>query len=362
MSCINLSRNTRVFISTVNTGWTATNTWEIPVQDNYDFGQDWATTDVGLNESGETPTRGSKRFNDSLEPANWSLTTYINPIDVGGDTHVVDKILWHSLVSNATPDWDNTSTSSSAYGDVTSFKVDFTNSGVNVLQKFYIYFQVDNAFAVLDGCMVDSVEVPFSIEELGMTNWSGNGENLTWLSAAPAFIAANDYTAIPTISGSNYITNKLSTATLVSDISGGSKTYEVPFTGGSITISNNTTYLTPNTLGSVDKPVASFTGGLDVTGSIEAYLRTIDTKFGTYDFLQDILADTDSITNSVDTTIVLGPAAGTRVVISLPTAQFAGPSTSPDDVVSCTLEFKGIPSDQCLVAGDEIDFEFFYVA
>lgn len=362
MSCINLSRNSRVFISTVKTGWTATNTWEIPIMDDYDFSQDWSTTDVALNESGATPTRGSKRFNDSLEPADWSLSCYINPLLVSTNTEVVDKILWHSLVSGAAPDWDNTSTNSSAYGDATSFKVDFTHSGVNVLQKFYIYFQVDNAYALLDECMVNSVEVPFDIENLAMTNWSGNAENLTWLAAAPTFIASSDFTAIPTLSGKNYITNKLSTASLTSSLSGGSKTYDVPFTGGSISISNNTTFLTPSTLGQVDKPVASFTGGLEVTGSIEAYLRTITAGNGTYDFLQDILADTDSITNSVDTTITLGPAAGTRVIISLPTAQFAGPSTSIDDVVSCTLEFKGIPSDACLASGDEIDFEFFYVA
>ena len=51
----------------------------------------------------------------------------------------------------------------------------------------------------------------------------------------------------------------------------------VAITGATVTISNNITYLTPATLSRIDRPIGSFTGSFDVSGSLQCYL---DTKVG----------------------------------------------------------------------------------
>ena len=59
---------------------TAANTFRIGVLDGYSFSQGSESTDVTINEAGSAPNRGSKRFNDSLPPAEWSFGTYVRPL------------------------------------------------------------------------------------------------------------------------------------------------------------------------------------------------------------------------------------------------------------------------------------------
>ena len=83
-------------------------------------------------------------------------------------------------------------------------------------------------------------------------------------------------------SDADYLRNKLSTLYLDADAQGGgaasngldNKTYDINITGGSLTIANNVTYVTPETIGVVDKPIGSFTGARMISGSLTMYLDT----------------------------------------------------------------------------------------
>ena len=75
------------------------NTFRIGVLDGYSFSQGSESTDVTINEAGATPNRGSKRFNDSLPPAEWSFGTYVRPFKHGtnswrtsGDHDMVENV------------------------------------------------------------------------------------------------------------------------------------------------------------------------------------------------------------------------------------------------------------------------------
>ena len=89
---LQLSRNTHVFLEKDQTGLTilstgaaATNTskhlWKIPVLDGFSFSQGVATSEVTLNEMARdnklSTRRGRSMFNDALEPAEWSFTSYV---------------------------------------------------------------------------------------------------------------------------------------------------------------------------------------------------------------------------------------------------------------------------------------------
>ena len=101
-----LLRNTRVWVSTVEAGFTTANTQEILVQDDLSFSQKSATTDINIDEAGPKPTRGSKRFTDAIDPAEFSFSTYILPYldDKGTAGNTADDVvltpdwmLWHAL-------------------------------------------------------------------------------------------------------------------------------------------------------------------------------------------------------------------------------------------------------------------------
>ena len=387
---INLSRNTRLWISTVNTGHNSSNTFEIPVQEGYSLTQSVGTADISAEEAGPVPTRGGKRFNTQLDPVEWSFSTYFNPYSITDDSSetfklTVDMLLWHSLASSSTTDteftdgaWDGVTAAgtSKVYGDSTKFKVDFSNNNAHVLTELFMYFQIDNDVFLVEQAQVGQAEISIDISDIAQVAWSGNATKYTRLSAEPAFIAgggvaynesapiADRYAAIP--ANKVYLINKLTTMSFQSDVSGTNLFYSVPITAGTVTINNNVTYLTPNTLSEVDVPIGSFTGAFEVTGTLSAYLRysanagtTAGEPKGTTNLLEDMQANPGKVTNTTNVVMYIGgQATGTPLVkITMPTTHVAVPTLSTDDIVSTEIEFKAIPTSADLISGDEITIE-----
>lgn len=376
---INLSRNTRLWVSTIDKDGvhTAANTFELPVQEGYSLSQSVSTVDVSVEEAGAAPIRGSKRFNSSLDPVDWSIATYITPYLDNTDHFVVDMLLWHSLASSRDnePDFDNTGGNSKVKGDGTSFTVDFANNAAHVLTELYLYFKIDNQFYYINKCQVSQAEISIDITDIAMVSWSGQG--LTYSPIPnPAFFTSgtagvydstsstSGYVRIPT--NKDYLVNKLTIMTMNADVAPGGNTnnaYNIPITSGSITINNNITYLTPNTLAEVDSPIGSFAGSFEVTGTIEAYLKGVtngdgdinSVPYGTADLLDHMLADVQgSVTNAAEIVFKVGGGTGARAEFTIPLAHLSVPDISVDDVVSTSIEFKGIPSSADLASGTEI--------
>jgi len=381
---INLSRNTRLWISTENKDGSHTNanTFEIPIQEGYSLSQSVSTTDVSVEEAGATPIRGSKRFNTSRDPVDWSFTTYMSPYLSATIHYMVDMLLWHSLASSkdTATDFDNLDGITKVFGDATSFKVGFSNNSAHVLTELYLYFEVDKTMYYIDKAQVSQAELSIDISDIAQTAWSGQGLTYTPI-PSPAFVAAgsNTFDEVAPVSGfvgipanKTYLVNKLTLLNLNSDMAparsaGINDNYNIPITSGSITINNNITYLTPNTLAEVDAPIGSFTGSFEVTGTIEAYLRdnagadgTTGSAYGSADLLAHMLANvSNAVTNAANVVFKVGGGNGARVEITVPAAHLSIPDLSIDDVVSTSIEFKGIPSSPDLVSGDEVSLAMF---
>lgn len=380
---LNLSRNSRLWVSTVTTGHDNSNTFEIPLQPDFNFTQSMSFEDVSPEEAGPVPTRGSKRFNSSLDPVEWNFATYLNPYMFNTDVMAVDAILWHAL---ATPnalgldlngDGAGGPGTTDVYYSPTSFNVGFTKNGAHQLTELNLYFKVDNKVYHVKKAQVGQVEIPLDISGIGMSNWSGQATEIEEI-AAPTFMSnsglafddsapvADQYVAIPT--NIVYLLNKLTTVQMQSDVSGSNAYYLVALTGGSLTINNNITYVTPTTLAKVDTPIGSFTGTFDVSGSFDAYLRdgvgsangtSASNAYGTADLLKNMLANR-SVTNASNIEISInGDTSTSKVVVTLPQAQIAIPTVSVDQIVSQSFEFKGIPSSADLDDGDEVDIKFY---
>ena len=212
-------------------------------------------------------------------------------------------------------------------------------SNKNALQAFTLIFKVDNTVYKVANAAVNQADIQFDLQGIAMIAWSGFGTTLTTPSNLQAWAAGN-YTAVPG-AASKYITNKLSTTTLQSNIGGVSgSTYTVPITGGNLTINNNIEYLTPENMGVVNTSIGYFTGTRSITGSLNAYLKT-----GTFEsakLLEDIISGlaTTSETKYKLQIEVGGLTNQTRVELLMNGCQLQVPTVDIQDVVSTTINFS----------------------
>ena len=94
----------------------------------------------------------------------------------------------------------------------------------------------------------------------------------------------------------------------------------------------------------MDKPIGSFTGARNVTGSLTCYL---DTKTnGSNDLLKDLSAATSLIQPSFDMSLFMGNASGTvpNIELDIPRAMLSIPTVEVADVISTTVEFAALPA------------------
>ena len=373
------------------------NTFKIGVLDGYSFSQANESTDVTISEAGSAPNRGSKRFNDSLAPAEWSFQTYARPFKHGANSFraadtmdYAENILWAALSGQVmtTADKDTNSgatTNSGITYTASTADVDFLASDAHELLKLQIYFALENTTYRLNECQVNQVEIDFSIDGIATLSWSGNATSIDQLTDSQAGAIedpskANEFTvsgsgkaSITTsvekfnfvdVSGTNdadYLRNKLSALTLSNAVQGGGASaggldavaaYDISIIGGSITVANNITYLTPETLGIVDQPIGSFTGTRQVSGTLNCYL---DTKSnGSNELLKNLSAATNLVTNSFDMSLFMGGGSSATPVIEfdIPKAHIQIPVIEVADVISTNIEFMALGSN--LSTGDEM--------
>lgn len=348
----NLIRNSRVFFTTnVNAlgvvqtagGFDATNTREIQVLDGFSFTQNTTAQTITLSEAGAAPVRGQRSFNTALEPVDFSMSTYIRP-DVDTQEEVIiaeESVLWNALSSKIAIGQQG----SGWVAGGSSSAVNFQNSNVHQLQAFGLLILIDNVCYVIDNAALDSATIDFGIDAIGTIAWAGKGTALRQLSGVSATQGSSvTFTGLGQGSvakgketTARYIANKLSVLEIGSiELE---KSYTVALTGGSITISNNLTYLTPANLGVVNQPITYFTGTRAVSGSLTAYLRTGNNTSAT--LLQDFL---ENVNTASETKYYIFMALGgsnnaNRVELELPLAMLSVPTVSSEQVISTTINF-----------------------
>ena len=347
----NLIRNSRVFFTTnVNaetgvvaaTGFLPANTREIQVLDGFSFTQNTTAETVTLNEAGAAPVRGQRSFNTALEPVDFSMSTYMRPADGGTNITCEESVLWNAMfatdpIGGSNPAWSE---------GVSAATLVVANSQSHQLQKFGLIIVIDGVSYIIDNCALDTATVDFGLDAIAMVAWTGRGAILRQLAGLTAtsgttvtFGGGLTGTARGKDTTAPYIANKLSTLTVKKEIDGTGATYNVAITGGSLTIANNLTYLTPANLGVVNRPFTYFTGTRAISGTLNCYLRAGSSN--TAGLLADMLAD--SITD-VDPAFYVqievgGAANATRVEFEMPGTVLTIPTVSTEQVVSTTINF-----------------------
>ena len=340
------SRDTQVFIKI------GSNIWSMPVLDGFSFSQATNASEITLNEAADTSgnsRRGRQMFTDSYAPAEWSFSTYMRPFKSAGsgagaadDTqnshHGVEEVLWALMVGDAT----YSSFSFTGFtADTTDLDITFANSNKTTLGTADFFFVMGGAGSgtkttyKIEGCVVNEASVDFDIDGIATINWSGFGKIITEDTAPTATVTE------ATTDTSNFIRNRLTSLTM-SSTSPTNTTYDVVLTGGNITISNNITFLTPETLGVVNQPLGHVTGTRSVSGNFTCYLNAEANSSA--DLFENIIEGTSTITNDFDLLFKVGGSAAPRVEFGMTDCHLEVPTHSIDDVISLETNFHALPS------------------
>lgn len=271
-------------------------------------------------------------------------------------TTAPEALLWNALVSADQPYSNGTGTSSWVEA-ATSATLSMTRSNVHSFVSFGLIFKVDNTIYYIDKCAVNQADMNFGIDQIAMISWSGQGtemlklDNTGGVFAAPAGTGSLDKVIVANTwdDTASFITNKLSSVALTGYNIVGTTTagqvYTLALTGGQITINNNINYLTPETLGAVNKSIGYFSGSRSISGNINAYLKVSDDA-GRYasELLDDLVRHSlQQPDNMFNMQIGVGAAGNTypQMVLTLPGAMLQIPSVDVQDVVSATINFTG---------------------
>ena len=373
---VNLIRDARVFFTTnvnsvtgkVSTGagdasnpaFSVSNLFEFQPLDGLTFSQSTGTETVTMNEAGDAPVRGQRVYNTSLEPANFSFSTYLRPAIIGAATDCEEAMLWNALASDKKVGESGDAWTPGTPGAGKAQLV-FTNSDRNQLQKFGIIICMKGNTIVMNNACLESATIDFGIDAIATVAWAGMATEIEYRDAVV-------FGTLPTTSGASqsissgglgvgaarfkitdgkYLANKLSVAKITYPASSvnAADVYTIPITGGSIGVSNNTTYLTPATVGVVNKPLTSFTGARAFTGSLTAYLRASSGTAGeTGDLVQALTtaaATTDQLVAKVEVSMGASSTStvAPHVVFLASTALLSIPDVNTDQIVGLTLNF-----------------------
>ena len=398
------SRDTKVFMKWSYDG-TDTALYEIPVLDGFSFSQATHTSEVTLSEAANSSgysKRGRAMFTDSFAPAEWAFSTYMRPTKSGtgnaaasnehggnAKTFAVEGPLWAAMSAQNYDKAIAAGTSGNVFASAAATYepdvFDFQNSNQVTLGVFDLFFVLgaakDSTTGIyetgqdgvtvykLANCSVGSASVDFDIEGIAQVAWSGQGQTIeeavainTGTSSANLADGSTGQAAETTkglinegISATNnYIRNKLTDLVISYDASEttGTKgllgssdtTYSVTLTGGNITIENNLTYLTPETLGSVNLPLGHVMGTRSVSGNFTCYLN--DTSEGSLQLFEDLQESRGVITNAFDLSFAMGGSSSTpKVTFDLDKCHLELPTHSIEDVISVDVNFHALPSD-----------------
>ena len=211
----------------------------------------------------------------------------------------------------------------------------------------------------ISDCSVGSASIDFDIEGIAQIAWAGQGKKISEVASLNT-AAGGEATLAAITSGisstSNFVRQKITQLGVIYDYSettgspsgnnmGDDTTYSLTLTGGNVTIENNLTYLTPETLGVVNQPLGHVMGTRTVSGNFTCYLN--DVADGSADLFEDLHEASTAITNSFNLLFYIGgkTASTPRMEIRIPRAHLEMPTHSIDDVIGIEVNFHGLPSD-----------------
>jgi len=341
-----------------------------------------------------------------LAAAEWNFSTYVRPVVYGSNTHAIEEVLWAQMAGADTYTSPNFKSAKFSDANVTTsdsadLNVVFTQSNRANLQPMDLYFIMETdssnplVYKVSDAA-VNEATINFEVDGIAMIEWSGfakdivditadvtvaatapesptdgdvflesDADNLFHIAEAGSFIEATDDGVTDT---NNFIRNRITSLTLTAadttTFPGASSNgiYNVTLTGGSITITNNLEYLTPETLGVVNLPIENVTGSRTVSGTLNCYVvyDTSDNSGTSSDLFNDMKSTTAlaKVVNAFALDINIGGTTANtpRLKVNMPKCHLEIPTHSIEDVISFETNFHALGTD--ISSTDEVNLTY----
>ena len=239
--------------------------------------------------------------------------------------------------------------------DANAMIMDTRRSNKSALQTMTLEFNLgSNQLYKITKAVVNSATVNFDVDGIATVEWSGMGANIVSVTDGTQITSAKKITEGGRAADTNnFIRNRLTSMSIAfadggnSDISPiNDNAYNLTVTGGSISIENNISYLTPEELGVVNKPIEHVTGVRNIGGSFTCYLAT--GTGGSREFFDDLVSDAalGVTTHDFAVTFNVGGTTGQpRVAFEMPHCHVEVPSHSIEDVISLETNFSSLQSD-----------------
>lgn len=357
---LQFSRNANVYVQLLDAAGAHEQAWKLSVLDGFSFSQSINSSEITINEAGAISRRSRLLFNDSLAPVEWSMSTYARPFTASSITHAPEEALWAMLLGADTYAANVFSNSVLSGGtEVVNAPTNGTNtfdfSASNVSSfsdRWNIYFGFEDSgniqFYKLDAAVVNSLTMDFDIDGIATLQWSGFAKSLTDAgTSVPGDLAAPAPISLGLTDTTNFIRNRISTVSLTRTDVSPDDVYDIVLTGGSFSIENNVSYLTPEELGVVNAPLANITGARSISGSMTCYLDTDTGNSKSGELFADLVSDTATVRNVFDMALNIGGATAStpRITLDLPTAHIEVPSINVEDLLTLEINFHGQPSN-----------------
>ena len=392
MATFYFQRDTKVYIH-VPTATAGDNAmfYEIPVLDGYSFSQATNTSEITLNQaqantansaSANLSLRARQMFNDSYAPAEWSFSTYMSPYThntsntsstkgtTGAGSATDDAVCEVSEALYAS--FFSQTVNAGLDSDTTDLGIVMSGSNKATVGIFDLYFvlgaaaQADRDYASTDGtagheliykiadCSVNELSFDFDIDGIATVNWSGQGKLITDYGALDLSGTGVVYEGVSNTTG--FIRNRVSDLVLDPVTLNSGTAWVSTLTGGNITMSNNLTYLTPETLGVINQPLGHVTGTRSIGGNFTCYLDNETNASGA--MFEDLIEATTDIQNVVSLAFDIGATEKPYLALTMPQCHLEVPTHAIDDVISLETNFHALPSS--IDGTDEISvFNFF---
>jgi hypothetical protein len=362
---LQFTRNANVYVQLVDGSGTHVQAWKLSVLDGFSFTQSINSSEITINEAGTVSRRARLLFNDSLAPVEWSMSTYARPFTLTtpspDECHAPEEVLWAMMLGadsyssgvyynsviggSGSPAAKVNTVAASDSAPTNTF--DFSASNVSSYSnRWNIYFSFEETGNTqvykCEGAVVNSVTMDFDIDGIATLQWSGFAKALSDAgTSVPGDLSspiANGLTDT-----TNFIRNRISTVSLLRTDVSPDDTYDIVLTGGSFTIENNISYLTPEELGVVNAPLVNITGARSISGSMTCYLDNDAANSKSGELFADLVGDTATVRNVFDMAINIGgtTASTPRVVLDLPTAHLEVPTVNVEDLLTLEINFHG---------------------
>ena len=230
---LNLSRDAKLYVSTVERVWTAQNTFEVRILDGFSFSQGTESTTITVDETGERPVRGQKMFNTALNPVDLSFSTYIRPTLQGGVVTAAERILWEAFVSkgNGNPadpfnDANTAGLEPSTDSTVDGLIVDFDDSNEHDFLGVFFYLDLGSVKYKISNAAMSEASLDFDLAGIAMLAWTGQAETME---EAEACQFPEVFQPIPDCA--EFITNQLSTLSMIGPYNSAQASFQVTTPG-----------------------------------------------------------------------------------------------------------------------------------